>query len=108
MACFRVCANAESKPQMLAISRALMSEPKLLLLDEPSLGLSPLVTEQTLAIVKNISGPDLTVVIVEQKVMEALEIATRGYVIENGTLVTRGTSLDLMTDPAIREAYLGL
>ena len=94
--------------QMLAISRALMSEPKLLLLDEPSLGLSPLVTEQTLAIVKNISGPDLTIVIVEQKVMEALEIATRGYVIENGTLVTKGTSPDLMTDPAIREAYLGL
>jgi branched-chain amino acid transport system ATP-binding protein len=94
--------------QMLAISRALMSEPKLLLLDEPSLGLSPLVTEQTLAIVKNISGPDLTVVIVEQKVMEALEIAGRGYVIENGTLVTKGMSRDLMGDPAIREAYLGL
>jgi branched-chain amino acid transport system ATP-binding protein len=65
-------------------------------------------TEQTLAIVKNISGPDLTIVIVEQKVMEALEIATRGYVIENGALVTKGASHDLMTDPAIREAYLGL
>ena len=94
--------------QMLAISRALMSEPKLLLLDEPSLGLSPRVTEETLAIVKSLSGPDLTTVIVEQKVMEALETATRGYVIENGAFVTKGTSRELMADPAIREAYLGL
>jgi branched-chain amino acid transport system ATP-binding protein len=93
---------------MLAISRALMSEPKLLLLDEPSLGLSPRVTEETLAIVKSLSGPDLTTVIVEQKVMEALETATRGYVIENGAFVTKGTSRELMADPAIREAYLGL
>jgi len=94
--------------QMLAIGRALMSEPKLLLLDEPSLGLSPLLTEQTLAVVKSLSGPDFTIVIVEQKVMEGLEIATRGYVIENGRLVKSGTSRELMSDPAIREAYLGL
>ena len=94
--------------QMLAISRALMSEPKLLLLDEPSLGLSPLFTEQTLAIVKSLAGPELTVVIVEQKVMEGLEISSRGYVIENGKLVTKGSSEELMRDPAIREAYLGL
>jgi branched-chain amino acid transport system ATP-binding protein len=94
--------------QMLAISRALMSEPRLLLLDEPSLGLSPLITEQTLAIVKSIAGPSLTVVIVEQKVMEGLEISDRGYVIESGRLVTQGSARDLMEDPAIREAYLGL
>jgi branched-chain amino acid transport system ATP-binding protein len=94
--------------QMLAISRALMSEPKLLLLDEPSLGLSPLFTEQTLAIVKDIAGHDLTVVMVEQKVMEALEISSRGYVIENGRIVAKGKSVDLIADPSIREAYLGL
>jgi branched-chain amino acid transport system ATP-binding protein len=94
--------------QMLAIARALMSEPKLLLLDEPSLGLSPLFTEQTLAIVKDIASRDLTVVLVEQKVMEGLEIAGRGYVIENGRLVAEGTARQLMDDPRIREAYLGL
>ncbi len=94
--------------QMLAIARALMSEPKLLLLDEPSLGLSPLFTEQTLATVKEIAGRDLTVVLVEQKVMEGLEISGRGYVIENGRLVAEGTAQALMSDPRIREAYLGL
>jgi branched-chain amino acid transport system ATP-binding protein len=94
--------------QMLAIGRALMSEPTLLLLDEPSLGLSPLLTEQTLAIIKDVAKHDLTVVIVEQKVMEGLEIASRGYVIENGRLVTHGTSESLARDPMIREAYLGL
>jgi branched-chain amino acid transport system ATP-binding protein len=94
--------------QMLAISRALMSEPRLLLLDEPSLGLSPLLTEQTLAIVKEIASRDLTVVIVEQKVMEGLEISSRGYVIENGKIVTKGQSQELIRDPAIRGAYLGL
>ncbi|MDP9034687.1 MAG: ABC transporter ATP-binding protein [Myxococcota bacterium] len=94
--------------QMLAISRALMSQPKLLLLDEPSLGLSPLYTEQTLAVVKSLAGPELTIVLVEQKVMEGLEIASRGYVIENGKIATTGSASDLVSDPRIREAYLGL
>jgi branched-chain amino acid transport system ATP-binding protein len=94
--------------QMLAIGRALMSEPKLLLLDEPSLGLSPLVTEQTLAAVRDIAKRDLSVVIVEQKVMEGLEIAHRGYVIENGKFVRKGRADELMSDGAIRANYLGL
>jgi branched-chain amino acid transport system ATP-binding protein len=93
--------------QMLAVSRALMSEPRLLLLDEPSLGLSPLLAEQTLAMVKDLAGRDLAVLVVEQKVMEALEIASRGYVIDNGRLVAQGTSEELMNDPGIRQAYLG-
>jgi branched-chain amino acid transport system ATP-binding protein len=93
--------------QMLALARALMSEPKLLLLDEPSLGLSPLATSHALSLIKGIAARDLTVVLVEQKVTEALEIAERGYVIENGRLVTEGSSRDLARDPRVRQAYLG-
>jgi branched-chain amino acid transport system ATP-binding protein len=93
--------------QMVAISRALMSEPKLLMLDEPSLGLSPKLTEQTLAAVREIAK-SLTVMIVEQKVMEGLEISDRGYVIEHGKLVKEGGAAQLIADPSIREAYLGL
>ena len=93
--------------QMVAISRALMSEPKLLMLDEPSLGLSPKLTEQTLAAVRQIAQ-EVTVLIVEQKVMEGLEISDRGYVIEHGKLVKEGAADKLISDPSIREAYLGL
>jgi len=93
--------------QMVAISRALMSEPKLLMLDEPSLGLSPKLTEQTLAAVREIAK-SVTVMIVEQKVMEGLEISDRGYVIEHGKLVKEGAANQLISDPSIREAYLGL
>jgi len=93
--------------QMVAISRALMSEPTLLMLDEPSLGLSPKLTEQTLAAVREIAKT-VTVMIVEQKVMEGLEISDRGYVIEHGQLVKEGTAAQLIADPSIREAYLGL
>ena len=93
--------------QMVAISRALMSEPKLLMLDEPSLGLSPKLTEQTLAAVRQIAQ-EVTVLIVEQKVMEGLEISDRGYVIEHGALVKEGSASQLIADPGIREAYLGL
>jgi branched-chain amino acid transport system ATP-binding protein len=93
--------------QMLALGRALMSRPKLLMLDEPSLGLSPKLTEQTLAAVREIAK-SLTVMIVEQKVMEGLEISDRGYVIEHGKLVKEGGAAQLIADPSIREAYLGL
>ena len=93
--------------QMVAISRALMSEPKLLMLDEPSLGLSPKLTEQTLDAVREIAK-SVTVMIVEQKVMEGLEISDRGYVIEHGKLVKEGAASRLISDPGIREAYLGL
>ncbi len=93
--------------QMVAISRALMSEPKLLMLDEPSLGLSPKLTEVTLAAVREIAKT-LTVLIVEQKVMEGLEISDRGYVIEHGRLVKEGPASQLIADRGIREAYLGL
>ena len=93
--------------QMVAIARGMMSEPKLLLLDEPSLGLSPKLTEQTLAAVRELAKV-VTVLIVEQKVMEGLEIADRGYVIEHGQLVTEGTAAALVQDKGIREAYLGL
>jgi branched-chain amino acid transport system ATP-binding protein len=93
--------------QMVAIARGMMSEPKLLLLDEPSLGLSPKLTEQTLAAVRELAKV-VTVLMVEQKVMEGLEIADRGYVIENGKLVTEGTAATLAQDRGIREAYLGL
>jgi branched-chain amino acid transport system ATP-binding protein len=93
--------------QMVAIARGMMSEPKLLLLDEPSLGLSPKLSEQTLAAVRELAKV-VTVLIVEQKVMEGLEIADRGYVIENGKLVTEGSASTLVQDRGIREAYLGL
>jgi len=93
--------------QMVAIARAMMSDPKLLLLDEPSLGLSPKLTELTLGAVRELSKV-VTVLIVEQKVMEGLEIADRGYVIENGKLVTEGSASALIQDQGIREAYLGL
>lgn len=93
--------------QMVALSRALMSEPTLMVLDEPSLGLSPKLTEQTMQIVREIAK-SVTVLLVEQKVMEGLEVSDRGYVIENGRLVTHGSVKELLADPRVREAYLGL
>lgn len=94
--------------QMLAIARALMSEPRLLLLDEPSLGLAPRVTEEVFAAVRAIAAQGVTVLLVEQNVLEALEISDRGYVIEHGRIVRAGSASELARDSAIREAYLGL
>jgi branched-chain amino acid transport system ATP-binding protein len=94
--------------QMLAIGRALMSKPQLLLLDEPSLGLAPLVVEQIFQTIREIANSsDLTVLLVEQNAMGALKIADIGVVLNLGNIVAIGPSADLIADPAIRAAYLG-
>jgi branched-chain amino acid transport system ATP-binding protein len=93
--------------QMLAIGRALMGRPKLLLLDEPSLGLSPLLVDQILAAIVSLRTTGITVLLVEQNAAAALEIADRGYVIETGRIVHTGTASTLLSDPQVRAAYLG-
>jgi branched-chain amino acid transport system ATP-binding protein len=94
--------------QMCAIGRALMIEPKLLMLDEPSLGLAPILVDQTFQIVRTLHEQGLTVLLVEQNLQKALEVAGRGYVIETGSVKLTGSSQNLLADPAIRSAYLGL
>jgi branched-chain amino acid transport system ATP-binding protein len=94
--------------QMLAIGRALMAEPKLLLLDEPSLGLAPLLVDQILAAVADLKRRGITVLIVEQNAAAALAIADRGYVLETGRVVHAGTGRALLDDPKVRAAYLGV
>lgn len=93
--------------QMLAIARALMARPKLLLLDEPSMGLAPLVVADIFRIVKEINNEGTTVLLVEQNVKQALKIAHYGYVLETGKIVLHGSSEDLLGNPQVREAYLG-
>ncbi len=95
--------------QMLAISRALMANPKVLLLDEPSLGLAPLVIKQIFGIIERINKEnDVTVFLVEQNANQALQIADRGYVIENGSIVTEDKANNLLNDEAVKKAYLGI
>ncbi|MEP9375601.1 ABC transporter ATP-binding protein [Aquabacter sp. CN5-332] len=94
--------------QMLAIGRALMAAPKLLLLDEPSLGLAPLLIDQILAAVVRLKGEGITVLLVEQNASAALAIADRGYVLETGRVVLEGEGRALLQDPKVRAAYLGL
>jgi len=94
--------------QMCAIGRAMMSEPKLIMLDEPSLGLAPILVDQMFAIVRTLHGSGITILLVEQNLQKALEIAQRGYVIETGRVKLQGSSSELLGDPAIRQAYLGL
>ncbi|TCT04243.1 ABC transporter ATP-binding protein [Aquabacter spiritensis] len=94
--------------QMLAIGRALMAAPKLLLLDEPSLGLAPLLVDQILAAVVRLKAEGMTVLLVEQNASAALAIADRGYVLETGRVVLEGAGAALLADPKVREAYLGL
>jgi branched-chain amino acid transport system ATP-binding protein len=94
--------------QMLAIGRALMSDPSLLLLDEPSLGLAPIVVETIFGVLRQLNGDGLSILLVEQNAVEALDLASRGYVLEEGKIVGEGRSADLLADERLREAYLGL
>jgi branched-chain amino acid transport system ATP-binding protein len=93
--------------QMLAIGRALMSRPKLLLLDEPSMGLAPVLVERIFQIIREINEQGTTILLVEQNANVALEIATRGYVLETGKIVNSAPAEKLREDPKVREAYLG-
>ena len=94
--------------QMVAIGRALMACPRLLLLDEPSLGLAPAVVDHMFDIIRSIHAEGVAILLVEQNVARALEIADRGYVLEEGRVVAEGPSSTLLDDPRIRQAYLGL
>jgi branched-chain amino acid transport system ATP-binding protein len=93
--------------QMLAIGRALMSRPRLLLLDEPSMGLAPVLVERIFETIREINAQGTTILLVEQNANVALEIATRGYVLETGKIVNSAPAKKLREDPAVREAYLG-
>ncbi|WP_439574704.1 ABC transporter ATP-binding protein [Phreatobacter sp.] len=94
--------------QMLAIGRALMARPKLILLDEPSMGLAPILVEQVFAAIVALRARGLTVLLVEQNAVSALAIADRGYVIETGAITHEGAGRALLDDPKVREAYLGI
>lgn len=93
--------------QMLAIGRALMSKPKLLLLDEPSLGLAPIIIQQIFEIIEQLRREGVTVFLVEQNANQALKLADRAYVLENGRIVMHDTGAALLTNPKVRDAYLG-
>ena len=93
--------------QMLAISRALMSRPKLILFDEPSLGLAPNIVERTFDIIRQIRGDGVTVVMVEQNAFAALELSDRAYVLEQGRVALTGTGAELLDNPHVKQAYLG-
>ena len=93
--------------QMLAMGRALMSRPKVLLLDEPSMGLSPLMVDKVFEVVRDVFAQGVTVLLVEQNASRALAIANRGYVMESGLISMTGPGQDLLNDPKVRAAYLG-
>ena len=94
--------------QMLAIGRGLMAEPRLIIMDEPSLGLSPLLVEEMFALISRIAAEGLAVMLVEQNVVQSLELARRAYVMENGAVVMSGAAADLQHDPNLMKTYLGL
>ena len=93
--------------QMLAIGRALMGRPKLLLLDEPSMGLAPLMVEKVFEVIRAVAAEGMTILLVEQNARLALELCSRGYVMESGTITVADTSAALLADPRVRAAYLG-
>jgi len=94
--------------QMLAIARALMSRPKLLLLDEPSMGLSPIMTAEIGKVIRQISALDVSIILVEQNAMLALTLARYGYVLETGSVVMQGEAEELLRDEGVKKAYLGI
>ena len=93
--------------QMLAMARALMSRPKVLLMDEPSMGLSPIMVDKIFEVVREVHGQGTTILLVEQNASRALEIADRGYVMESGTITMSGPAREMLDDPKVRAAYLG-
>jgi branched-chain amino acid transport system ATP-binding protein len=94
--------------QMLAIGRGLMAEPKLLILDEPSLGLSPLLVDQLFALIRSINAQGIAILLVEQNVVQSLELAQRAYILDNGALVLQGSAAAIRNDPKLKRAYLGM
>jgi len=93
--------------QMLAMGRALMSQPKVLLLDEPSMGLSPIMVDKIFEVVRDVSAQGVTILLVEQNARRALQIADRGYVMDSGEITMNGIGKDMLDDPKVRAAYLG-
>jgi branched-chain amino acid transport system ATP-binding protein len=94
--------------QMLAIGRCLMGQPRLIMFDEPSLGLAPTVVQEVFRIIQSLNDEGMTIVLVEQNVASSLRLATRGYVLENGRIVLQGSGQDLLDNDGVRQAYLGL
>jgi len=94
--------------QMAAIGRGLMAKPKLLMLDEPSLGLSPLIVKEVFETISKIRAEGITILLIEQNVFQSLMISDRAYVLENGSVILEGAGKDLLTDPRVKEAYLGI
>ena len=93
--------------QMVAMGRAMMAQPKLLLLDEPSMGLSPIMVETIFDVIRSLSAKGMTILLVEQNASRALQIADRGYVMESGVITLSGQAHDMLHDPKVRAAYLG-
>jgi len=103
----RASTMSGGEQQMLAIARALMSRPKLLLLDEPSLGLAPIIVKQIFQILRDVASTGMTIFLVEQNANHALKLANRGYVMVNGEIRMTGSGQELLVNPEVREAYLG-